>query len=67
MACDHLQEHSRLAHQELSRLWMYRPETREEVEGYFTMLGDPNWKLQSANKNYEVWRLPGEDLGRIMG
>jgi len=62
-----LKEHAEFAKEELGRTWMYRPEIRDEVTGYFNMLADPKWKLQSVSRDLEVWRLPGEDVHRIMG
>eukprot|EP00854_Cymbomonas_tetramitiformis_P020825 gene20825-24962_t len=61
------QEHLQIAQEELSRAWMYKPEARERVKEYFEMMQDQNWKLEKVNGDMETWRLPGEQVHRIMG
>mmetsp|Transcript_16648 Transcript_16648/g.42575 ORF Transcript_16648/g.42575 Transcript_16648/m.42575 type:complete len:324 (-) Transcript_16648:44-1015(-) len=64
-------EHVRIAKAELGRLWTYKEGDRERVQGFFDCLRHPNWKLEKVegpvDDTYEVWRLPGEKVNRIMG
>lgn len=65
------EEHAALCKAELSRLWTHGDAAdKERVRGFFECLSNQNWKLVSHEDDgyqYEVWRLPGEKINRIMG
>ena len=52
---------------------MYSGDKKKQVDEYFTMLSNPNWRLDAVRTtvyggpDLEVWRLPGEKIHRIMG
>mmetsp|Transcript_26039 Transcript_26039/g.31604 ORF Transcript_26039/g.31604 Transcript_26039/m.31604 type:complete len:294 (-) Transcript_26039:512-1393(-) len=60
-------EYQAHAKQEMKNLWLYKEGNRKEVQQYFSCLQDPNWKLLRNNNDLEVWKLPGEEIHRIMG
>eukprot|EP00959_Pyramimonas_sp_CCMP1952_P127285 2662273-Pyramimonas_sp.AAC.1 len=67
------QKYQMYAKEELSKCWKYQGDKKKQVDEYFTMLGDPNWRLDAVRTpvvggpDLEVWRLPGEKIHRIMG